>query len=105
MHGQANIKSNDKLIQNQMQLIYSAEVLLFSAEIPKHIDAVVPYWHEFNNSVVLEQWLLLSRPCNNSHFHLPIVTDSVTSQACFDFLKSFPLLMFRSHTFLMCWAN
>jgi len=66
-----------------MQLIYSAEVSLFSAEIPKHIDAAVPYLHEFKNSVVVELWLLLSQPCNNNHFHLPIIMDSVTSQMCF----------------------
>jgi hypothetical protein len=88
-----------------MQLIYSAEVLLFSAEIPEHIDAFDLYQHEFKNSMVTELWFLLAQPCNNSHFYLLIVMDSVTSQVCFDFSKSFPSLMFHLHTSLMCWAN
>jgi hypothetical protein len=53
-----------------MQLIYFAEVLLFSAKIPKHIDAVVPYQHEFKNSMVIELWLLLSQTLQQQPFSL-----------------------------------
>jgi hypothetical protein len=30
-----------------MQLFYSTEVSLFFNIIPEHIDAFVPFWHEF----------------------------------------------------------
>jgi hypothetical protein len=63
-----------------MQLIYSTKVPLFFNTIPEHIDAFVPSWHEFKNSVAVEIGLLHSQPLTNSHFHFFIIVESATSQ-------------------------
>jgi hypothetical protein len=51
-----------KPLQRQMELIYSTEILLFFNIIPEHIDAFVPFWHEFKNSFAAEIGILHSQP-------------------------------------------
>jgi hypothetical protein len=63
-----------------MQRIYSTEVSLFVHIIPENIDAFVPCWHRFKNSVAAEIGLLHSQPFMNSHFHFLIIVESSTSQ-------------------------
>jgi hypothetical protein len=47
--------------------------------ISKHLDAFVPPWHNFKNSVMVEIELLLSKPFMNRHCYFLISVELVTS--------------------------
>jgi len=44
-------------------------ISLFLTTTPKHMDAFVPFWHEFKNSIIVETGTLHSQLFTNSHFH------------------------------------
>jgi hypothetical protein len=45
-----------------------------------HIDAFVPSWYEFKNSITAEIGLMHLEPPTNSYFHFFIIVELVTSQ-------------------------
>jgi hypothetical protein len=75
-----------------VQRTYSTEVSPFFNLIPKHNDAFVSPWQEFNNSVMGEIWLLHSQPFTNSHFHFLMIVEraknGTNASMCSDMLKS-----------------
>lgn len=58
-----------------MQLVYSAEVLLFCKVIDKRINAIAPFWPNFKNSVTLEIGLLPFHPFTVRHMCFLIIVD------------------------------
>jgi hypothetical protein len=60
----------------------SAEVPLFFTITPEHIDAFIPFWHEFKNSITVKIGLLHSQQFINSHFHF-ITVESGPPLCCF----------------------
>jgi hypothetical protein len=70
-----------------MYFIYYTEVSLLFNIIHKHIDALVPSWHEFQNSVVAEIRLLHSQPFTNNYFHFFITVGLAASEVLLQRLK------------------
>jgi hypothetical protein len=64
-----------------MWLICSTEISLYFNTIPEHIDAFVPSWHEFKNSIAVEIRSLHWQPFTNSHFHFFVFVELSTSKA------------------------
>jgi hypothetical protein len=56
---------------------------LFFSILPEHIDAFVPYWHEFKNSVAVEISLLHSQPFTNIHLHFSSLWSRRPPKCCF----------------------
>lgn len=55
--------------------MYRTGVSLLFSTVPRQIEVLLPWWHEFQNSVAVETELLHSHPLMESHFHLLTVAD------------------------------
>jgi hypothetical protein len=48
------LRTSEKSLQLQIYFVYYTEASSFFNITPKHVDAFVPTWHKFKNSVMLE---------------------------------------------------